>query len=115
MNELWSLDGVELAERFATGAVSALEVVDAHIARIEAVDPALNAVVVKRYDAARDEARALDARRARRESYGPLAGVPLTIKESIDFAGTPSTYGVTTRADDVALVDDPYVARLRAA
>ncbi len=115
MDQLWSADGVELAARFASGQVSALEIVDAHVARIEAVDTKLNAVVVKRYDAAREEARALDARRARGEGCGPLAGVPLTIKESIDVTGTPTTFGITTRADDVASSDDPYVARLRAA
>ena len=115
MDQLWSLDGVELAARFASGEVTALEIVDAHVARIEAVNEPLNAVVVKRYDAAREEARALDARRASGEAYGPLAGVPVTIKESIDVAGTPTTFGITSRAGDVASVDDPYVARLRAA
>jgi fatty acid amide hydrolase len=115
MEEFWSLDGVELAGRFAGGSASALDIVDAHIARIEEVDTKLHAVVVKRYDQARDEARALDARRARGEAYGPLAGVPVTIKESLDVAGTPSTFGLPLRAGDVAKIDDPYVARIRAA
>jgi fatty acid amide hydrolase len=105
----------ELAAAIRGGEVSAADAVEASIARIEAVNPAINAVVVTRYDEARAEARAADERRARGEPLGPLHGVPITIKESLDLAGTPSTFGVTTRAKTLAERDDPYVARLRAA
>jgi fatty acid amide hydrolase len=105
----------ELARRIADGSITSAEAVEAHIARIERVNPALNAVVVKRYDDARVEARDADRRRAGGEPLGPLHGVPVTVKECLDFAGLPSTFGLTSRARHAADADDPYVARLRAA
>lgn len=105
----------ELARMIAGGEVSAVEVVEAHIARIEQVNPALNAVAVKRYEAALTEARAADERKARGETLGALHGVPVTIKEALDVAGTPSTFGLPSRAGMLAERDDPYVARLKAA
>jgi fatty acid amide hydrolase len=105
----------ELAAAIARGALSATEAVEAHIARIEQVNGALNAVVVRRYAEARAEAQAADARRARGEPLGPLHGVPVTIKECLDLAGTPSTFGLPSRARIQATADDVYVARMRAA
>jgi fatty acid amide hydrolase len=112
---LIQLTAGELADAIARGEVSAVEAVETHIARIEQVNGALNAVVVKRYDEARAEARAADERQARGEPLGPLHGVPVTIKECLDVAGTPSTFGVQRLARQRAERDDPYVARLRAA
>ncbi|HEX7926048.1 MAG TPA: amidase family protein, partial [bacterium] len=112
---LWHLGATELAQRIANGEVTAAEAVEAHIARIEAVNPALNAVVVKRYAEARTEAQAADRKRAAREPLGPLHGVPVTVKECLDVTGTPSTFGITLRKAHRAEADDPYVARLRAA
>ena len=114
-NQLLAMSGVELARAIASGEVSAVEAVEACIARVEAVNPKLNAVVVKRYDEARAEARAADERRARGEQLGPLHGVPVTIKEALDVAGTPSTYGLPSRAKTLATEDDVYVRRLREA
>jgi fatty acid amide hydrolase len=99
----------------ARGDISSVEAVEAHIERIERVNPRLNAVVVKRYDAARTEAREADERRARGEALGPLHGVPLTIKESLDLVDTPSTFGLPLRANVLARQDDFYVARMRKA
>lgn len=112
---LTQLSATELARRIAGGDVSAVEVVEAYIARIEQVNPTLNAVVVKRYEDARAEARAADERKARGEPLGQLHGVPVTIKEALDVAGTPSTFGLPSRAGVLAERDDPYVARLKAA
>src|SRR5579875_435029 len=112
---LTTRSGIELAAAIAQGEISALEAVEAHIARIEQVNPAINAVVVKRYDAARAEACAADERHARGEPLGPLGGVPVTIKESLDLAGTPTTFGLPSRANTPMTSDDVYVARLRAA
>ena len=95
---LTTLSATELAKMIASGDISSVEAVEAHIERIERVNPALNAVVVKRYDAARSEAKEADARRARGEKLAPLHGVPITIKESLDLAGTPSTFGLPSRA-----------------
>jgi fatty acid amide hydrolase len=105
----------QLAAAIAHGDLTALAAVEAHIARIESVNAALNAVVVKRYEAARDEARAADRKRAAGERLGPLHGVPMTIKECLDFAGLPSTFGVTAHQHDFPGKDDVYVARLRQA
>jgi fatty acid amide hydrolase len=113
--DICRLGAAALARRIAAREVSAVEAVEAHIARIEKVNTALNAVVVKRYDAARAEARDVDARRSRGETLPPLAGVPITIKECLDLAGTPSTFGIVSRARSNATNDDPYVGRLRAA
>ncbi len=110
---LTKLSAVELAKMIAAGDISSVEAVEAHIERIERVNPALNAVVVKRYDAARAEAKEADARRASGEKLGPLHGVPITIKESLDLAGTPSTFGLPSRANHRAEQDDLYVARVR--
>lgn len=112
---LTKLSAGELAQMIARGDISSLEAVEAHIERMERINPALNAVVVKRYDAARAEAKQADARRARGETLGPLHGVPITIKESLDLTGTPSTFGLPSRAGHKAEQDDLYVARIREA
>ena len=72
-------------------------------------------MVFKRYDAARAEARSADGRRASGEPLGPLHGVPITLKECLDLEGTPSTFGLPSRANTRATQDDLYVARMRAA
>jgi fatty acid amide hydrolase len=115
MGELWRTSASEIAALIASGEVSSSDAVAAHIERIEAVDGILNAVVVRRFDEAMAEARRADERRARGEPIGALHGVPMTIKECFDLAGTPSTFGLTTRTHDRATSDDPYVARMRAA
>jgi fatty acid amide hydrolase len=112
---LTQLSAIELAARIARGEISALEAVEACIARIEQVNPALNAVVVKRYAAARAEARAADERRARGEPLPPLHGVPITVKECLDLVGTPATFGFQTLAQTNATEDGVYVARMRQA
>src|SRR5262249_48159044 len=104
-----------LAERIARGELRALDVVDAHVARIEEVNSRINAVVWTRYDEARAEAREIDRRRAEGRPLGPLAGVPITVKECLDFAGSPSTFGVPARRAHRAERDDEYVGRLRSA
>lgn len=113
--QLCFLSARELARLISSGDLSAREVVDAHIDRIEAVNPKLNAVVVKRFDAARSEAAEVDAKRHSRETLPPLAGVPVTVKECLDLAGTPSTFGITTRSNIIAAADEPHIARLREA
>jgi Asp-tRNA(Asn)/Glu-tRNA(Gln) amidotransferase A subunit family amidase len=115
IDDVCRLSASELARRIATREVSAVEAVEAHIARIEEVNATLNAVVVKRYDAARAEAREIDARRARGETLPPLAGVPVTIKECLDVEGTPSTCGIPSRIGHRAMTDDVHVGHLRAA
>src|SRR5947209_7235541 len=112
---LHELSAMEMARRVASGDISAHELVEAHIARIEAVNPKLNAVGVKRDEAARAEARDIDRRRAAGEKLPPLAGVPITIKECLDLKGTASTFGLPSRRDALAASDEAHVARLRQA
>lgn len=115
MADLLDLSATETARAIAGGEISAVDAVSARISRIEAVNPKLNAAVVKLYDQALSEARALDATRKAGEALGPLAGVPVSIKECLDVAGTPSTFGLPSRAQMKAARDERHVARLRAA
>ena len=103
-----------IAAAVRDGEVAAQEVIEAHLARQEALNPHLNAVVVARAEQARADARAVDAARAAGEALGPLAGVPLTVKEQFLLAGTPSTYGLPSRLGHRAPADGPLVAWLRA-
>jgi amidase len=113
--ELWADSALGLAARIRSGEVSSREVIDSHLARIEAVNPHLNAVVRVLAEQARTAADAADSARANGEPLPPLHGVPFTVKENIDLAGTPTTSGVVALADAIASIDAPIVARMRAA
>ncbi len=115
MKALTRLGAVELAQLIAQGQTSSQEVVEAHIARIQQVNPALNAVVSPCFDAARQQARAADALQHTGAPLPLLHGVPFTVKESLDLAGHASTFGLQNRAQHRAVADEPHVARLRAA
>src|SRR4051812_11249135 len=114
-NDLMRLGAIDIASLIARGELGAKEVTDAKIAIIEQCNPKLNALVAQRFDAARQEARDVDARRGRGETLPPLAGVPTTIKDVIDVQGLPSTSGLPTRRDHRAPADDPAVAALKRA
>jgi amidase len=113
--ELARLTATEVAALIRERKVSALEVTNACIARIEQVNPRLNAVVSSRFDDARRDAERADADLARGARIGPLHGVPMTLKDSFDTAGLKSTYGTTGRATFVPDADATVVARLKAA
>src|SRR3954451_9201011 len=115
MSEIWQLPATELAQRIARRQLSSAEVVDAHLARIETVNPALNAIVRVLADEARAAAVQADQRLATGDTVGPLHGVPFTVKENIDMAGLPTTWGVPALAQAVVPVDAPVVERMRAA
>lgn len=114
-DDICDLSAETLLGLLATREVSAREAVDAHIARAEAVHDRLNALVVRRFDAARAEADRVDAARATGDKVGRLAGLPVTVKECLDLAGLPSTVGLESRRDHRADSDETHVARLRAA
>jgi len=103
-----------LAAAVTARKVSALELTDAAIARIEARDGPINAVVVRDFDRARDAARAVDAAVARGER-GALMGVPMTVKESNNVAGLPTTWGLEEAQGFRASEDSLCVQRLKAA
>ncbi|HEY2688973.1 MAG TPA: amidase [Streptosporangiaceae bacterium] len=115
MSELWRKSAVELAEMIRGREVSSREVVQAHLDRVDAVNPQLNAVVRLLPDQALAAADAADLTVADGTGIGPLHGVPFTVKENIDLAGTPTTQAVPALAEAVAPVDAPQVERLRAA
>lgn len=110
-----ALGASALARLIASGQASSVDVVEAHILRLQQLHGRLNAMVAPRFEAARQEARAADALQRSGAPLLPLHGVPCTIKDCLDLAGSPSTYGVQSRAQHVAPQDEQYVARLRAA
>jgi Asp-tRNA(Asn)/Glu-tRNA(Gln) amidotransferase A subunit family amidase len=97
----------EIAGAVAAGDLSALEVLDAHLERIESRNPELNAIVVPDFERAR--------RRAADPRPGPLQGVPFTVKEAIEVAGLPGCEASRLRPLETATADAAAVARLRAA
>jgi len=113
-DELCFASATWLAEAIRTRRISSLEVVDACLARIERVNPRLNAVV-RLTDDARDRARHADAELAQGILRGPLHGVPFTIKDSLDTAGVVTTAGTVGWRDRVPTRDATVVARLKAA
>lgn len=108
------MGAAETAQAIAEGRTTAVAECEAAIARIEALNPALNAVIVKDYERARADARAADAAVAAGERR-PLLGVPMTVKESFELAGTAQTWGFAAYAGHVNAVDGSTVRRLRAA
>ncbi len=105
---------LETAEAVRSGKTTALIETEAAIARIESRDGPLNAVIVRDFDNARHAASALDARI--KEGFdAPLLGVPMTIKESYDIAGLPTTFGFAEHAGFIAKEDAVAVKRLKAA
>ena len=109
-----SLSAAELAEQIRARAVSPVEAVEAHLRRVESVNPRLNALVTLAPDAL-ERARTAERAAARGEALGVLHGVPLTVKDTIDVVGLRSACGSRVRADYVAEADAQAVARLRAA
>jgi amidase len=112
--DLCHLPARVLADRMRKRELSAVEVLDAYIQRIDRLNPTLNAVVSADYDLARQAAAEADRKVARGESLGPLHGVPMTTKDGHDVAGLRTTIG-TERFDHVPERDGTVAARLRAA
>lgn len=104
----------QLADALRARQVSSLELTDRLIARIERLDTRLNAVIARDFDRARDAAKAADAALARGDS-APLLGVPMTVKESFNVAGLPTTWGIPEARGFVAREDALAVARVRGA
>jgi amidase len=100
----------ELVAAVRSKLVSALQLTDAAIARIEAVDGAINAVVVRDFDRAREQARQVDRAIAKGIDL-PLAGVPMTVKECFNVAGLPTTFGFEFAKNYVPAEDAVAVRR----
>jgi amidase len=112
---LCALPAREQARLVRSRAVSSRELVEAHLDRIAAVNPVLNAIVTLDPDAALAGADAADRALAAGAPPGPLHGLPIAIKDLLDVAGMRTTYGSTLFADHVPDADAPLVARLRRA
>jgi Asp-tRNA(Asn)/Glu-tRNA(Gln) amidotransferase A subunit family amidase len=115
MAELHFLSAVGMAEQVRQKKISPVELVDAHFARIAEVNPRLNAFVALDEERARRDARNLEAEAMSGKLRGPLHGVPISIKSSIDTAGMRCESGTRLRAGYVAANDAVLVTRLRSA
>jgi amidase len=108
----WQLEAGELAAAIRGGRLSALDALESCLARIQEVNPEVNAVTSVFGEQARALAAGIDRRRAAGEECGPLAGVPFTVKDNIDVAGQPTTQGIPALKNAVAPLDAPLVKRL---
>lgn len=115
MTEFCWMSAAEMAAAIRSRELKPSELVAATLARVEALNPALNAVCALRAEAAMAEARALEAQIGRGGELGPLAGVPIGVKDLEDVAGMLTTYGSVPFKDNRAAQDSVQVARLRAA
>jgi aspartyl-tRNA(Asn)/glutamyl-tRNA(Gln) amidotransferase subunit A len=114
-SDLGGVGLVEAARLVREGAASSAELVEAALARIEALDGRLGAFVTLLADQARNEAAARDLKQRRGEALGPLHGVPVAIKDLVDVAGVVTGAGSPKLAGNLATGDAEVVARLRAA
>src|SRR5262245_27440267 len=102
MTEPWRLGAAELAGRIRAGRVSSRAVVEAHLRRIAAVNPAVNAVTAVLAESALAAADTADRAIRAGAPVGPLCGVPISVKENIDVAGSATTLGIVPLAANVA-------------
>ncbi|MBR0714839.1 amidase family protein [Bradyrhizobium liaoningense] len=115
MQDLWRLSAADLAALIRSKKVSAKEAAEAGLARLDAVNPRLNAVIDHRPEDVLRQAASVDAAVARGEDPGLLAGVPVTVKVNVDQEGFATTNGLKLQRDVIAKVDNPVVANLRKA
>ncbi|MDD9914002.1 MAG: amidase [Rhodospirillaceae bacterium] len=105
----------QIAEDIRMRKTTARDVLEVYLARVERFNPALNAIICSDAEGARQRADELDRLGAEELWQGPLRGVPMTIKESYNVAGMPTTWGVPDLKDNIADSDAMSVARLKAA
>ena len=115
MSDLWRLSATNLAAKIRSREISAREAAWDALARLDAVNPWLNAVVEHRPDDVLAQADAIDGKLSAGEDPGPLAGVPVTIKCLADQVGYATTNGLRLQKDLIATEDNPVVANLRKA
>ena len=115
MSELNFLSAVAMAKKIRSKQLSPVELVEAHLSQIERLNPKLNAFVQVDADGVHRQAKAAETTVMQGEKLGPLHGVPLSIKSSIEVDGLRCEAGTKLRAGHVATHDAPLVARLRAA
>jgi amidase len=105
----------ELAAAIRSREISALEVLDLYLERISELNPTLNAIITMDAGAARERARAADAALARGDDWGPLHGVPFTLKDAHSTAGMRTTAGCEALAENIPSSDSTVTSRLKSA
>src|SRR3954468_6826297 len=115
MQDLWRLSAADIAALIRTKKISAKDAASAALARLDSVNPKINAVVDHRPDDVLAQADAIDAAFARGEDVGPLAGVPVTVKVNIDQQGFATTNGLKLQRDVIAKTNSPVIDNLRKA
>jgi amidase len=115
MTDLHFQSATALAQRIRDRQTSARDLLEHFLARVDRLNPAINAVVVQDRDGARAAADAADAAQARGDALGPLHGVPMTVKESYDLAGSTTTWGIPELRENLVHTDALAVQRLKAA
>jgi amidase len=113
MTEIWELSATRIATAVRSGELSAVEVTEAHLKRLDEVNPRINAVVREFPEEAREAARLVDGAIARGEDPGNLCGVPVTIKVNVDQKGHATTNGLRLLENLVATDDSPVVSNIR--
>ena len=114
-DDLTFASATAIARAIRTGRVSASAMLEHYLNRVARHNDDVNAIVVLRADEARARARAADEAIARGEIWGPLHGVPMTIKESYDWEGTATTWGVPELKHNIARKNSVVVERMLAA
>ena len=113
MDELAFSDAVTLAGKIKRKEISSLEMLNHFVDRIDRYNPDINAVVLFQLDKARDRAKAADVALASGEDWGPLHGLPMTVKESYDIGGLPTTWGDPANRNNIATEDAVACERLQ--
>lgn len=115
VTDLWRMSATELAVAIRSRQVSSSEVIGAHLQRIEAINDSINAVVIVMFEQALKAARTADGAIVAGADLGSFHGVPFTVKDNLDVAGTPTTQGLRALANAYPRRDAPVVERLKAA
>jgi amidase len=115
MTDLSFASATELARLIRSGKVSSVELLEHYFGRIDRLNAPINAVIAEDREGARKRAAAADAAIARGDVWGPLHGVPMTVKESYDIAGYRTTWGIPAMKDNVATRDALSIQRLKRA
>ena len=114
MDELCKKSATELADLIRNKKASSAEIISAHLQRVEEVNPDINAITTVLEDSSRKAAQTADSA-SKEDRQSPLHGVPFTIKENIDFLGTPTTHGLPMLAESIPLRNAPIVDRMLSA
>src|SRR3982074_1117296 len=115
MEDLWRLSAADIAALIRSKKVSAKQAASAALARLDAVNPSINAVVDHRPAHVLAQAEAIDSGIRRKQEGGPLAGVPVTVKVNIDQEGFATTNGLKLQRDVIARTNSPVIDNLRKA